>query len=135
MKKLTAFILALFCVFWFVGCKNKSMYQPTEVENVSIRISDVSSTGATAIIQDSNEQPYLYGEWYKIERCLDGQWYDVDTVIDNYGFNMIGYMPDIHGEIKFSINWEWLYGKLPSGDYRIQKHVDSQTISVAFHIE
>ena len=37
-------------------------------KNVSMSIFDISSTGATIIIKDTNVTPSLYGEWYKIEK-------------------------------------------------------------------
>lgn len=135
MKKWMVMIWPLLCVaVLLAGCGNKSLYQPTEVENVSIRISDISSTGATVIIKDTNEKPYLYGEWYKIEKNIDGKWCELDTIIDNYGFHLIGYTPDYNGEVKFAVDWKWLYGKLPSGNYRILKQVDSQYISILFSL-
>lgn len=143
MKKLIAFIFALLCVVvLFVGCENKSMYQPTEVENVSIRISNISSTGATVIIKDTNEESFIYGEWYKIETEIDGKWYEVKTVINNYGFDDVGYSANKYDKVTFQIDWEWLYGKLPSGKYRLWKEVvqpywkevNLQYISVTFDI-
>ncbi len=136
MGKMLSFILALICAMvTFVGCSKESPYQSTEVENVSISISDISSTGATVIIQDLNEHPYVYGEWYKVEKEKNGEWYEVETVIENYGFNSFGYLAGENGEVKFTIDWEWLYGELPSGKYRILKEVDQQYISVTFDIE
>jgi hypothetical protein len=64
----------------------------------------------------------------------DGVWQDVPHVIDNYAFTAIGYIPNENGEVKFTINWEWLYGKLPSGTYRLWKQVGSQEISVDFSV-
>ena len=143
MKKLIAFIFALLCtVVLFVGCENKSMYQSTEVENVSIRISNISSTGATVIIKDTNEESFIYGVWYKIETEIDGVWYEVKTVINNYGFDDRGYYTDKNDEVKFQIDWEWIYGELPAGKYRLWKEViqpclngaNLQYISVTFDI-
>ena len=104
------------------------------IENVSISISDISLTGATIIIKDTNENPYTYGEWYKIEKQVNGKWYEVKPIIENYGFNSIGYLPDKNNEIKFVMNWEWLYGRLPLGSYRIIKEVGKQYIGVEFGI-
>jgi len=113
----------------------ESMYIETEVENVSINISNVSKTGATITIKDTNNEPYTYGEWYKIEKEIDDKWYEIKTIIDNYGFNSIGYLPDENNLVKFIINWEWLYGRLSKGKYRILKEVDNKYISVTFNIE
>ena len=114
--------------------KTESSYIPTEVENVSISISDISLTGATVIIKDTNENPYTQGEWYKIEKQIDGKWYEIETLIDNYGFNSIGYLPDENNEVKHIIDWEWLYGELSLGSYRIIKEVGNKYISIEFGI-
>ena len=136
MKKRIVFLLTLFIL---TGCAEQpaqptQTQQQTQVENVTIQISDITSTGATLIITDTNPEPYLYGEWYKIQRLTDGQWQDVPHVIDNYAFNAMGYIPDENGEVKFTINWEWLYGTLPAGTYRIFKEVNFQEISIEFEI-
>ena len=122
------------CAFVKFDETKESTYIPTEVENVSISISDISLTGATVIIKDTNENPYTQGEWYKIEKQIDGKWYEIETLIDNYGFNSIGYLPDENNEVKHIIDWEWLYGELSLGSYRIIKEVGSKYISIEFGI-
>lgn len=112
----------------------ESTYNVTDIENVSISISNISLTGATIIIKDTNKKPYTYGEWYKIEKQVNGKWYEIKPIIENYGFNSIGYLPDKNNEVKFVMNWEWLYGKLPLGSYRILKEVGKQYIGVEFGI-
>ena len=135
MKRIGLLVLAFACVAaLFTGCERKAAFATTPVENVSISISDISSSGATLVITDTNPEPYLYGEWYKIQRLTDGQWQDVPHVIDNGAFNAMGYIPDANGEVKFTINWEWLYGKLPAGTYRIFKEVNRQEIFIEFEI-
>ncbi len=136
MKKLIVF---LFVLSILTGCGGEPAQptrtqQSTQVENVTIQISDISPSGATLVITDTNPEPYLYGEWYKIQKLTDGQWQDVPHVIDNYAFTAIGYLPDENGEVKFTINWEWLYGTLPAGTYRIFKEVNQQEISIEFQI-
>lgn len=111
---------------------NESNYKPTDVENVSISISDISPTGATIVIKDTNN--YTHGEWYKIEKEIDGKWYELKTIIENYAFNSIGYLPDENNEVKFEMDWKWLYGELPLGSYRILKEVGNEYISIEFGI-
>jgi len=123
---------------WFmkyeIDEERESLYLVTEIENVSISIFDISLTGATIMIKDTNRKPYTYGEWYKIEKQVNGKWYEVKTIIENYGFNEIGYIPDKNNEVKFVMDWDWLYGELPLGSYRILKQVDNQYISIEFGI-
>ncbi len=142
MKK--AVLMVLLCGFIFSGMFGCNKYEPlnkavssytvTDVENVNADIYDVSPVGATVIIKDTNENPYVYGEWYKIEKEENGKWYDVETVIEEYGFNEIGYSVNENNEVKFEINWEWLYGELPQGNYRILKEVNRQYIAVEFAV-
>ena len=135
MKRVFALLLTLSCIFFlFVGCIKVSTYEPTEIENVSISITDVSSIGATVVIKDTNEVPYTYGEWYKIERNICGKWFEVRTVVFNYGFPEIGYLPNENGEVVLHTDWEWLYGELACGQYRILKEVNRQYISAEFVI-
>lgn len=140
MKKVIfTIILFLSCLITLAGCNkkeqyNESNYEITTIENVSIDIYDISLTGATLIIKDMNKEPYVYGEWYVLQKEENGKWYNLETIIDDYGFNEMGYLVDENNEVKFIINWEWLYGKLPQGCYRILKEVDHRYIAVDFCI-
>lgn len=138
MKRIIAVFLTLACITSLLAaCSDtspKQAFEPTEVENVSISISDVSPTGATVTIKDTNAEPYMYGEWYAIEKENGGTWIRVEPIIDNYGFTMIGYLPDENDEVVFDLNWEWLYGELPKGSYRLLKRVDDKYISVTFDL-
>ena len=133
MKKLTA-ILLIFAAL-LAGCAREADCQPTGAENVTMAVSSVTSAGATVIIQDSNPEPFVYGEWYQIQRQKDGVWYEVKTKISNYGFNEIGWLTDEHGGLTMDVEWEWLYGELPAGHYRILKQVGTQIIGAEFTVE
>ena len=69
-----------------------------------------------------------------MEKENGGTWIRVEPIIDNYGFTMIGYLPDENDEVVFDLNWEWLYGELPKGSYRLLKRVDDKYISVTFDL-
>ncbi|MBR4890963.1 MAG: hypothetical protein IKU15_06715 [Clostridia bacterium] len=133
MKKALSLVLALVCtLLLFAGC---SKYQPTDLENVSMKITDASSTGATLTIKDSNEEKYVYGEWYKIVKVEDGNWIELETLVGRIAFNELAYVPDSHGEVKFVIDWAATYGELPAGTYRLMKDVNSRYISAEFVVE
>lgn len=109
-----------------------SYLYPFNIENISTEIYDVSSIGATIIITDKNESLYTYGEWYKIEKEENGKWIEVKTKINDYAFTDIGYLVDNNNEVRFVISWEWLYGELSPGNYRIVKEVNNQYIYIPF---
>lgn len=133
MKKLTA-ILSIFAAL-LAGCAKESAYQPSGAENVTMTLSDVTPTGAEVTIQDGNPDPFVYGEWYVIEEQKDGIWYEVKTKLTNYGFNEIGWLTDENGALTMNVDWEWLYGKLPAGHYRILKQAGTQVIGAEFTVE
>jgi len=135
MKKLIALVCTLLCAATlFTGCAKESQLQPTEVKNVSISISEVSPTGATVTIKDTNAVPFTYGGWFKVEKESHGKWVEIDTVISSYAVNCVGFVPDSNDEIVMEIKWEWLYGELPAGTYRLLKEAGEQYIAVEFDV-
>ena len=132
MKKLFALVLALACLSSLLaGC---SRYRPVEVENVSMRVTDVTPTGATVIIQDTNSDPHTYGEWYVIETQQNGKWVEVESIVTDVIYNSIGKTP-AYRDVTFELDWEWRYGALPAGTYRLLKQVDNQYIAAIFEVE
>lgn len=103
MKKRTIIILILMALL--AGCAGESNCQPVVVPDVTMTLSDVTPTGAVVTIQDENPEPFVYGEWFVIEREKDGGWYEVRTKITNYGFNEIGWLTD-NGELTMTVDWE-----------------------------
>lgn len=133
MKKLTVILLILLALL--AGCAKESAYQPTGAANVTMTVSGVTPAGAVVTIQDCNPEPFVYGEWFQIEREKDGLWYEVKTKITDYGFNEIGWLTDDNGQLTMDVNWEWLYGKLPAGHYRILKQAGTEIIGAEFTVE
>lgn len=140
--KISLIVLGIIVIFVFLFLKTKSyfdvieenVYAISEVENVSVSISNISLTGATIIIKDTNKDKYTYGEWYVLQKEENGKWYNLSTKVKQYGFNDIGYEVDKNNEVKFVIDWEWLYGELPQGSYRILKESHNKYISIPFGI-
>ena len=140
-KKIFLKLIVVVCLFIITGCGKSTKldletksYKSTEVKNVSVNISDISLTGATITIKDTNEEPYIYGEWYKIEKEDNGKWKELEVKDKNYGFNDLGYKVNKDNEVKFVLDWKELYGELPLGSYRIVKEVNNQYIYVDFGI-
>ena len=109
-----------------------------EVEGVSMVIKDgtLSRRGATVIITDTSGMNYTYGEEYRIDKYKEGVWKELDVIVEgNYGWNSIGYMVDDNGILELDVKWEWLYGRLEDGYYRIVKSVNDKEFSIEFRID
>lgn len=83
----------------------------------------VTPSGLTITFKNNTDVERLFGESYTIQRGADTEWVDLDPIIENYGFHDIGYiLPPMDSE-GMGVDWEWLYGRLPSGEYRIVKDI------------
>lgn len=95
---------------------------------VSMWAEDVKPTGATIVFEqfEGNAEGELQtGEWLELEVMNeDNEWEKVATnpLID-YAFNSVAYMIKKNDRTEMEASWEWLYGKLPAGYYRIAKKV------------
>lgn len=133
MKKLTVMFLVFMALL--AGCAREAADQPTGASNVTMTVSGVTPAGVTVVIQDDNREPFVYGTWFRIQREKDGVWYEVNTKITNYGFDEIGWLTDDQGRLTMTVDWEWLYGKLPGGHYRLLKQAGQQVISAEFDLK
>lgn len=114
---------------------------------LSVYADDVTDTGLTVkfeLIGAPKEGHLQTGEWYEIEKHVNDEWQKVETIISNYGFNALAYLIKENDITEFEVNWEWLYGKLSPGYYRIKKEVinfretgdfDKEIFEVHFTIE
>ena len=122
---------------------NEAEFNPAD--NVTMEIVDgtLTNTGATIVITDLSGEDNTYGEDYRIDRLENGKWYELEDIVDgNVGWHMIGYKINDDNELRMDVNWEWLYGPLESGKYRIVKSVsntkrlyDGRHVAAEFTIE
>lgn len=103
---------------------NKSDTIINEDGLVSMSVNEESITNSKAIftLVNHTNETYIYGNSYSIEYEKDGIWYDLKPIND-LNFTLIAYYLKAKESIKMEIDWEWYYGKLTPGKYRIIKAV------------
>lgn len=88
---------------------------------------DVTNKGTTIVFKQKggNISGELdTGEAFYLEKKDGNKWVPVDTKpLLDYAFNMIAYKLNNGGETELETNWDWLYGELRAGQYRISKEV------------
>ena len=88
---------------------------------ISVKQSSVSSTGLTIVMSNRTDRSFSYGEFFSLDKKVNDNWVEVPVI--GSGFDD----PALHLNAKhtkeWDINWEWLYGELTKGDYRIIKEV------------
>lgn len=111
-----------------------SKYKDNLIDNCSMKINDIdglsmtikegtlSNSGVTIIITDISDKNNIYGEEYRIDKKINNEWISLEPIIDNYGWNSMGYLVSDDDKLEFEINWENIYGKIESGQYRLVKY-------------
>lgn len=125
------------------ACPIDKVYELNNAKGVSMTIKEgtLTKTGATIIIKDISNKNNTFGEEYRIDKYENNEWKELDVVVKgNYGWNDIGYHVGKNNKLELTIDWEWLYGKLESGKYRLVKNsLDTKnkkhTFSVEFEIK
>ncbi len=90
---------------------------------LTLSVKDVTPSGLTLVCTQSGGEmtgELQTGSDYKLI-VLKEAWEDVPTIIEDYGWDMIAYGISKNDVTEFKYNWEWLYGKLPAGTYRMVK--------------
>lgn len=122
------------------GCGNDSLHnakvttdwKPTLYENINnvegitmqVKKGTESSTGLTVIIENHSDKDTIYGKDFLLEKKIKDTWYQVPVELKgNFGFNDIGYDLTPSESSEWTVEWEWLYGKLDPGEYRIVKDI------------
>lgn len=93
---------------------------------VVMEVSRVTESGLTVTFRQYDERDageLIVGEGFVLSRLEGEEWTEVPPVIEKGAFNDIGYPIPTQGKVELETNWEWLYGKLVPGTYRITKTV------------
>lgn len=93
---------------------------------VSMDLSDITPSGATVHFYRYNTEnagEVSYGESFVLEKESEGKWESVPSIIEEAAFTDIAYVIPENDTSELETNWEWLYGKLSPGTYRIRKTV------------
>ncbi|PPA70746.1 immunoglobulin-like domain-containing protein [Jeotgalibacillus proteolyticus] len=91
---------------------------------MNVKEGTVSSTGLTIVFENSSDKQGTYGEHFSLEETIEGSWYKVPDIVDgDYAFTDIGFGFGPSAKSEWTVEWEWLYGGLEAGEYRIVKDV------------
>lgn len=88
---------------------------------MTIKEGTLTNKGATLILTNNSDKNLQYRNPYEIEIKKDGEWHKIN--VELY-FNLPAFqlLPKESKEIE--LNWEYGYGKLAKGEYRIIKDID-----------
>lgn len=96
---------------------------------LELSVKNVTSTGLTLVVTQSGGEPsgeLQTGEAYRLMALVDGTWKNVEELplpegVDGRGWNSIAYLLPKGESREFEVDWNWIFGELPSGTYRFIK--------------
>ena len=114
--------------------KMLSSYMPPEFMifeetwGITLTAETVTPTSATIKCTQSGGEPageLHTGSWYILETWTqENGWKEMPYIIDGeIGWEDIAWIIPMDGTCEWEINWEWLYGTIPAGKYRIGKEL------------
>lgn len=134
MKRKIVYVIILLASVLLLGCSNNKSpdiknWKTTQLsavnnfEQVSMNVIEdsVSAKELTVIFTNSSNREAMYSEDFLLEKNIDGNWYIVPTKKIEFGFNDIAFELSPSTQEVLKINWDWLYGSLAKGEYRIVK--------------
>lgn len=89
---------------------------------------NVTPTGLELVFNQSGGNPkgdLHTGSRYWLESQIDNKWIPVEMLPSQYeiGWTDEAYMISMNDSTQWEVNWEWLYGELSYGNYRIGKEI------------
>lgn len=95
---------------------------------LSFSLKSISPAGAVLVFYqydpDAPTGELEFGEDFTIEVSKDGKWEEVPVVVEgDYAFHDVAYLLAAGESTETELDWEWLYGELPAGEYRIKKEI------------
>lgn len=126
MKK----VAVLFCVVIFLfasnGCSRFAGIPETDDEwGIVLVAKDVTPTSMTIVCAQHGVEPdgeWLSGSYFRLEALKDGTWVPVEP-LKNTGWTAEGWIVRVNDVVEWEESWEWLYGSLSPGQYRIVKEI------------
>ena len=100
-------------------------YNENNADGISMRVTENTNTTLTLEIINNTDRDIQYGKKFVLEKKDEetGEWCGVQTVIDDYAFEDIACIANSEKSSLENIDFEWLYGKLEEGTYRVVKEL------------
>ena len=99
-----------------------------ETWGIALTAENVTPTSVIIKCTQSGGEPtgeLQTGSWYIVENWTqESCWKEMPYIIqDNTGWTDEAWMIPADDKVEWEVNWEWLYGELPAGKYRIGKEI------------
>lgn len=135
-KKLLTLLLVGVLIFALSSCSadngesNSDIETEYEAVNVfkgvtlAVKKGSITPEGLTLVFHNNQDKEHIYSSFYCIERKNGDKWTKIAYVTEeNVGWDDMAYILPANQSVEEAVDWEWLYGSLNAGEYRIIKEV------------
>jgi hypothetical protein len=124
MKKLI-FLLILLTALAVAGCVEEEIDDPWGIQ---LKATEITPTGMTLVCKQLGGEPtgeLLTGSYLVLEESINGQWVPVEMTPSEYerAWTDEAWIIPMNDTVEWKTDWEWVYGELPDGNYRIGKEI------------
>ncbi len=143
MKKYISlfFLLSIF-LFVLAGCSSKDLpllnndkmlnneqeekeALSNDILGISFAAEGVTKTGIKLVCIQGNKdfsEELFTGSSFWLEKKEENQWISIESILD-FAWTSEAWIINKNSKTEWEINWEWLYGELTAGSYRLGKEV------------
>jgi len=99
-------------------------YNENNLDGVTLSVKEASSSKLTIIFNNQLRKEFTYGAWFMLEQYDEviKEWVPVESICE-YAFESVAYPLKAARETEQEIKFDWLYGELGTGNYRVIKDV------------
>lgn len=134
MKRWMVCFFSLALTLAFLGCTaNSGRDEPTSGAEpnkwgITLETEQVTPKGLTILCHHSggeNVSELRTGSYYVIQTLEQADWVGVEYALqeDRMAWTSEAWIIQEDNTTTWDVNWEWLYGELPAGKYRIGKEI------------
>lgn len=124
MKKVLLIIISLLTIITLTGCTNNRVGEKTphkatnDKVTMEVKQGTLTKSSTTIIMTNKTNEEYTYGEPYHLEIKHNDSWHILEPNNDLF-FTMPAYSLKAGESVEKEYNWEYGYGKLKKGTYRL----------------
>ncbi len=100
----------------------KSDLEVNTLRDVSLNMWKYKSWEGDMILENNSGRDLVFGDGFEIQRKVDGDWYELAPIQD-IAFHQVAYDLPAGETVTKPVKWDYIYGELPSGQYRIVQQV------------
>lgn len=112
---------------------NKNNALEKEMVKISLKKDSLTSTSLILIIKNNSDKEIHFGEGFTIEKFNNKKWLKLKTREDTF-FNLIDNIVEKKSTAEQQISWDWIYGTLKPGKYRLVKEINNHKYYLEFKI-